>query len=115
MLVVIAIISILASMLAPSLISSMNSARSVLCINNLKQINVLIMNYTDENNGFYSRVRGSGNASVFEKMMCTLDNNNKPVLNESYCSSSNIKVFECPSDKIERNENLQKISYEMNT
>ncbi len=48
MLVVIAIISILASMLAPALQNALNSAKSVQCMNNLKQQNIAINMYDND-------------------------------------------------------------------
>lgn len=50
MLVVIAIISILASMLSPMLMKALRTSRGVACTNNLKQIGVYAMTYADDNN-----------------------------------------------------------------
>jgi len=57
MLVVIAIIGILASMLAPSLRKAQNQAYSISCVNNQKQLGISITIYTDDNNGFWSTRR----------------------------------------------------------
>ena len=53
MLVVIAIIGILASLLMPSLMKSLEMARAVSCANNLKQIGVSSGDYANEYNGFF--------------------------------------------------------------
>lgn len=52
LLVVIAIISILAGLLLPALQVAMNSARSVSCTNQLKQIRSAAQYYTDEEHGY---------------------------------------------------------------
>lgn len=52
MLVVIAIISILASLLAPSLRRSLRAANALTCLNNLHQISVWALGYVSDNNGF---------------------------------------------------------------
>lgn len=52
MLVVIAIISILASMLSPSLMKALESARAVACVNNLKQSGLALATYSGDFNGW---------------------------------------------------------------
>lgn len=53
LLVVIAIIAILASMLLPALSAARESARSVRCKSNLKQLAVQLNFYVDSNFGWY--------------------------------------------------------------
>ncbi|MBI4028417.1 MAG: DUF1559 domain-containing protein [Verrucomicrobia bacterium] len=52
MLVVIAIISILAAMLLPALKRAKESARAIVCMNNLKQIGMGLTLYASDNNGW---------------------------------------------------------------
>ena len=52
LLVVIAIIAILAGMLLPSLARAKEAGRRIACLNNMRQIGLSLIMYTDENEGF---------------------------------------------------------------
>jgi prepilin-type N-terminal cleavage/methylation domain-containing protein/prepilin-type processing-associated H-X9-DG protein len=53
LLITIAIISLLASMLAPSLKSARDRAKDIKCVSNLRQIYLATMLYVNDHNGFY--------------------------------------------------------------
>ena len=68
LLVVIAIIAILAGMIAPALGSAKQSALSIQCFSNFKQIGLAFMNYTDDFSGilppYYNKITVQANGKL---------------------------------------------------
>jgi prepilin-type N-terminal cleavage/methylation domain-containing protein len=60
LLVVIAIIAILAALLLPALSRAKVTGERTFCLNNLRQIDLLMQLYTDENNDFFPAHRNQG-------------------------------------------------------
>jgi prepilin-type N-terminal cleavage/methylation domain-containing protein len=64
LLVVVAIIAILASMLMPALSKARNKAQSLICVNNMKTLNLGMSLYTEDNARFYPFPSSSNNYAL---------------------------------------------------
>lgn len=93
LLVVIAIIAILASMLLPALTTARDAARKARCASNLRQVNLTVFGYADDNDDYYcQQVRQGGNE---------WSNANEPLFQATrYASIPNPRgsILMCPAD-----------------
>jgi len=97
MLVVIAIIAILAALLFPAISAAKAKAQRTVCINNLRQINLGIHIYLeDQNNGSPGNTNATHSPFVSWTDYRSLINNDVGI---NGASSPQNKVFACPSDK----------------
>ena len=107
LLVVIAIIAILAAMLLPALSAARESARNSSCQSNLKQLIMVYLQYTDDNEEWlmpgYLTKESSGYqtpwATVVLCMMNGLPQSNLAV--STFRDQCNIKPLECPSESLD--------------
>ena len=83
LLVVIAIIAILAGMLLPTLAKAKETAKRIQCTNNLKQLGLSLVMYSEENEGLFPMHGGP------------LSNRWPVVLQDGY---RDVKILKCPSD-----------------
>jgi prepilin-type N-terminal cleavage/methylation domain-containing protein/prepilin-type processing-associated H-X9-DG protein len=103
LLVVIAIIAILAGMLLPALGRAKAKAEAIACLNNDKQIALLMRFYTDENNDTYPGHRNS-NIPNFPGGT-VIPTNWWGVTIQGYANRPQTNIFRCPSLKGRRLDN----------
>src|SRR5262249_8539493 len=102
LLVVIAIIAILAAMLIPALAMAREKARSISCVNNLKQIGVGLVMYSDDNSDLLVPAEYDvHNGAPYQEGWPTLLYNGKylPALKSAtfYTVAEGSMVFRCPA------------------
>jgi prepilin-type processing-associated H-X9-DG protein/prepilin-type N-terminal cleavage/methylation domain-containing protein len=111
LLVVVAIIGILAALLLPALNKSMEQGRSIACLNNLKQLQLCWILYTDDNGGemppnnYVGEAGGTNYITKFEDASWAPGNTRldtdslnleKGVL---FHYNRSVQIYKCPSDK----------------
>jgi len=72
LLVVISIIAILAALLLPSLKMAKMTAKSIVCVNNVKQIGLLVADYQCDNNDYFpiNNFNSGSPLPISEMKMC---------------------------------------------
>ena len=102
LLVVLAIISALAALLLPALAMAKEKARSIFCLNNLKQIGIAMTLYADDHNDFLVPAEYDvGNGAKYREGWPTILLNRQYLPAEKspdyYTLPSGKSVFRCPS------------------
>jgi prepilin-type N-terminal cleavage/methylation domain-containing protein len=108
LLVVLAVIGILTALLLPALAGAKQRARAVQCVNNLRQIGVLVRLYADDHGGRLPRARARPASQVPSAAAL-------PDLAEVLRahSGSDPELFQCPADP-DRAQDEERSSYEWN-
>lgn len=130
LLVVIAIIGILSTLLLPSLSKARDKAKTAACKSNMKQINICFALYSDGNDDFYptteshtwagySPISWDDRLSGYDgREALSLNEQKQGKLNKSDYDNNYAKVYQCPSDEVERDfggdKNCLPLSYSIN-
>ena len=100
LLVVIAIIGILAALLFPAISAAKAKARRTVCLNNLRQINLGLRMYTDDFSDLSPKTPHTNNFPTLENLIDFTGYKKlmKQNVGLNGASSSQDKIFACPSD-----------------
>ncbi len=110
LLVVIAIIAILAAMLLPALTKSKQKAQGIGCINNLKQLSLAWIMYSQDNQGIMPLNGDEGNqpgslTNTWKPQWCPGTQNSTEAtdprwiqMGQIYPYTKTVKVYRCPAD-----------------
>ena len=104
LLVVIAIIAILAGLLLPALSSSRDSARTALCLGNIREVTLMHLLYVDASGGYFCPAWDAS----FTSWESSADHRGPGILSRIVPDSGAAKgrVFECPAAKTALYSNL---------
>ena len=107
LLIVIAIIAVLAAMLLPALNKARDKARDISCMSNMRQIGLYMVQYTDNNNGYFPKASGlnEGGVTVWNKNGRWQDGiyalkTGKQVVNKLHWKSNSNDVYTRPHDML---------------